>query len=80
MDNKINEIRRKISFLRSEMLALEDTRFMRSVHAARGYWRSLGAGAARSRIGHHLPLWRLGLDRQGRKYLISVRPHREVAY
>jgi hypothetical protein len=24
MDNKINEIRRKISFLRSEMLALED--------------------------------------------------------
>ena len=25
MDNKINEIRRKISFLRSEMLSLEDT-------------------------------------------------------
>jgi hypothetical protein len=25
MDNKINEIRRKISFLRSEMLTLEDT-------------------------------------------------------
>jgi len=25
MDNKINEIRRKISFLRSEMLDLEDT-------------------------------------------------------
>jgi hypothetical protein len=24
MDNKINEIRRKISFLRSEMLVLED--------------------------------------------------------
>jgi hypothetical protein len=25
MDNKINEIRRRISFLRSEMLSLEDT-------------------------------------------------------
>jgi hypothetical protein len=91
MDNKLNEIRRKISFLRSEMLRYEDT-IRKQVNRDEDCSQSsmqlmamrvvmLGLIAARNRLGGEEQLLnvneRLKVDTVGRKLLKGALGRRE---